>query len=404
MWARQRPRRPRRFDGKLPAEAELVIKPVNEAERHIPLAKNLDDPVFGGGIPEVKGDLSYRIEFTHGRTRDFKVTAFDYPRLERADAKLTYPDYTHLPEKAIKDTRRVSAVEGTSLSYYFFLNKSVTTATLVAKDKSTFPLTPDPGNATIYHAGFTLDESRRYELVLVDDAGRTNRVPPEFVLEALKSQPPELKLASPRGDQRVSPLEEISFEGEASDEFGLGSYVIAYTPAGGETKTVELENCRPREKRQFNFLLAMENLNARPDQLVSYYLWAEDTGPDGKPRRTRATYFAHPAFDEIFREGQPQDPNQTATVLRGKTNSSPGKKQSSAPLGIQTPRDASKPSENTGRYSGRARFPAAGVGAGPFTRRRDEQLKPFVEAAEIRKASGHLGRPRQKFRFAAPPR
>src|SRR5882724_3936828 len=79
-----------RFDAKLPAEAELVIKPVNEAERRIPLAKNLDDPVFGGGIPEVKGDLTYRIEFTHGRTRDFKVTAFDYPRLERADAKLTF--------------------------------------------------------------------------------------------------------------------------------------------------------------------------------------------------------------------------------------------------------------------------------------------------------------------------
>src|SRR5258706_7275768 len=55
-----------RFKGKLPAEAELVIKPRNENERRMPLAKNLDDPVFGGGIPEVKDDLSYHVEFSHG--------------------------------------------------------------------------------------------------------------------------------------------------------------------------------------------------------------------------------------------------------------------------------------------------------------------------------------------------
>ncbi len=393
-----------RFNDKLPADAELVIKPVNEAEQHIPLAKNLGDPVFGGGVPEVKGDLTYRIEFTHGRTRDFKVTAFDYPRLDHADARLTYPEYTHLPEKTVKDTRRVSAVEGTALNYSFFLNKSVTKATLVAKDKSSVPLTPDSTNATIYHSSFTLDESRRYELVLVDDAGRTNRVPPEFVLEALKSQPPELKIASPRGDQRVSPLEEISFEGEASDEFGLSSYGIAYTPANGETKTIELgKNAGPREKRQFNFLLAMENLKAQPDQLVSYYLWADDTGPDGRPRRTTSDiYFAEiRPFDEIFREGQPQDPNQnnnnsqggqgnqseqlaelqkqiisaTWNLKRRETGAKPSAKYKDD---TQVVRDSQQQALDQVRSS-----PAAG----------DERLKPFVEAAEksMEKASGHLG-------------
>jgi hypothetical protein len=296
-----------RFDGRLPAEATLVVKPVNENERRIPLMKNLDDPVFGAGITEVNSDLTYRIEFSSGRTRDFKVTVFDYPRLEHADAKVTYPRYTGLPEKTIQDTRRVSAVEGSSLDYSFFLNKPVASARLVTRDKTVVHLGGDTNNPSVYHTRFTLDQSQRYELVLVDDAGRTNKVPPEFVIEMLKNRPPELKLTFPRGDQRVSPLEEIAFQAEASDDFGLRSYGVAYTLAGKEPKVIELgQSSNAHEKRPFNYLLPLEDLAAQTDQLLSYYVWADDIGPDGSLRRvTSDMFFAEiRPFDEIFREGQ----------------------------------------------------------------------------------------------------
>src|SRR5437667_48974 len=42
-----------RFDGRLPAEATLVIGSTPETLRRVPLVKNLADPVFGGGVPEV---------------------------------------------------------------------------------------------------------------------------------------------------------------------------------------------------------------------------------------------------------------------------------------------------------------------------------------------------------------
>ncbi len=300
-----------RFEGRLPAEAELVLKPVNEPERRTPLTKNLNDPVFGGGIPEVKGDFRYQIDSSNGRTREFKVSVFDYPRLERADAKVTYPAYTGLAEKTIPDTRRVSAVEGSLLDYAFFLNKPVVTAQLVGRDKSVISLT-NGTKAGVFHARFTLDQTRHYQLVLVDEAGRTNKVPPEFVLEALKNQPAGLKVAFPRGDQRVSPLEEIHFQAEASDDFGLGSYGIAYALAGGKPTTVELgHGSKPLEKRNFTYLLPLESLGAQPDQLLSYYLWADDVGPDGRTRRTSSDmYFAEiRPFDEIFREGQSPEDN-----------------------------------------------------------------------------------------------
>ena len=272
-----------RFEGRLPADATLVIQSTNAIEQRMALTKNLSDPVFGGAIPEVKADFKYHIEYAGHSTRDYKVGVFDYPKLDHADAKITYPAYTSLPEKTIKDTRRVSAVEGSSLDYSFFLNKHVASATLVptkkpvivnaetgasstldgplSTNKSRIPLTTDAANATIYHSHFTIDQSQRYELLLVDDAGRTNRIPPEFVIDALKNRPAELKIVTPRGDMRVSPLEEVLFQAEVSDDFGVRSYGIAYQLGDGETKTSRTrQEFRPaREKAIQLFAFAGES-------------------------------------------------------------------------------------------------------------------------------------------------
>ncbi|HKS37242.1 MAG TPA: hypothetical protein VJW76_08645 [Verrucomicrobiae bacterium] len=296
-----------RFDGKVPAEATLVIRPANQNEQRVALTKNLDDPVFGTSIPEINNELTYRIEYGAQETRDFKVSVFEFPRLERADAKLTFPEYTALPEKTIEDTRRVSAVEGTALDYTFHLNKPVRSATLVAKDNSTISLLADTNRPNVYQTGLKLDRSQRYDLVLVDDADRTNKVPPQFVIDVLKNRSPELKFAFPRGDQRVSALEEIAFQAEVSDDFGLRAYGLAYNLAGEETKFVELgQSTTPQEKRQLRHLLPLEDLDAHPDQLLSYYIWADDVAPDGQVRRTSSDMFFAEVrpFEEIFREGQ----------------------------------------------------------------------------------------------------
>src|SRR5262249_20817426 len=158
-------------------------------------------PVFGGSVPEVTGDLFYRIEYANEQTRDFKVTVFEHPRLERADAHLTFPEYTGLPEKTIPDTRRVSAVEGSRLDLTLQLNKQVKSARLVAKDNSTVPLAIETNKPTVSLKSFPVQASKSYELQLVDADGRTNKVPAQFFVEALKNRAPELKLASPRGDQ-----------------------------------------------------------------------------------------------------------------------------------------------------------------------------------------------------------
>ncbi len=250
-----------RFTGPVPADVDLVIGQTPESSRRQPLVKTLADPVFGGNVPEVAEDFVYHVEYTGQRTPDFKVTVFEYPRLERADAELQYPDYTGLAKKRIENTRRLSAVEGTRLDLALQLNKPVASAQLVAKDKSVLPLAVAPNRAMAQLNQFPLQTSQTYQLQLVDAEGRTNKVPAQFVIDVLKNRTPELKLASPRGDWRPSPLEEINFSGTVWDDFGVQKYGLAYTMAGQETKFIELGQPVPgKEKRTFNYLLRLEDL------------------------------------------------------------------------------------------------------------------------------------------------
>ena len=136
---------------------------------------------------------------------------------------------------------------------------------------------------------------------------RTGARAADLVIEVTRNRPPQLKLASPGGDQRFSPIQEISFTGEAWDDFGLRAYGIAWSLGGAEPTLLQLgANVPAKEKRQFSHLLRLEELGAAPDQLVAWFVWADDIGPDGELRRTASDmYFAEVRpFEEIFRQGE----------------------------------------------------------------------------------------------------
>jgi hypothetical protein len=176
-----------------------------------------------------------------------------------------------------------------------------------------------------------LGESLTCEVPLLDAAGRTNKEPAVFVIEVQKNRLPELRLAAPRGDLRPSALEEVRFEGTVWDDFGLPAYGLGYSLVGQETAWLELGRDVPgKEKRSFQHLLRLEDLGVKPDQLVSWFVWADDLGPDGKLRRTTGDLFFGEVrpFEEIYREGQSAG-NQAENESQG---------ESSQPEGNQTAR------------------------------------------------------------------
>jgi len=302
-----------RFDGQLPQEVKLLIGPSPDDTQEILLKRSLEDPVFGGIISEVKDDMLYHIEYANKRTRDYKITVYEYPMLQRADANIVYPSYTNLPDKVIKDTLQIGVLEGSQVTLAFTLNKTVDTARLVTKDGEALDLTMGSENPNIYTTNLSPTESRRYELKLLDSQGLANKVPPRFIIDVHKNLPPELRPTFPNRDLEASPLEEVAFEAEVSDDFGITAHGLNYTLAGTSSKDINLgQSVSSNKKQKTEYLLELEEYNAQPDQLLTYSFWAEDVGPDGNIRRTSSDlYFIEiRPFEEIFRENQSfQDQN-----------------------------------------------------------------------------------------------
>ncbi len=303
-----------KFKGQTPGAVQLVYKPENGPEQRVSMARSLSDPLFGFTLPELQEKTAYRIEYDGQRSRDFTAKVFEFPELKRADADLKYPVYTGMAPQKLEDTRRLTAVEGTDVRYSFYFNKPVKSARLRGTNDVAITLTNAAANPVNYTSDFQLAESGTYKLELVDEDGRTNKVMPEFVFVALANQKPKLKFQAPRGDQRVSSLQEVRFDATTEDDFGLADYGLAYTMAGGQTEFLSLGSSsnavrgmisKPNEAKNFSWLLAMEKLATEPGQLVSYYLWADDLGPDGKVRRSESDMFFAEVrpFEEIFRQG-----------------------------------------------------------------------------------------------------
>ncbi len=296
-----------RFDGRMPLEATLLLNESDGGQARIPLTKNLDDPVFGGIIEQVSSETIYRIEYAGKVTRDYRISTFEHPSLEEVDAHIVYPSYTNLPEKLVKDTRQLSVAEGSQITLTFTLNKPVATASLTSKEKPALDLTVDSEYPNVYTAAIIPTEDQRYELHLVDAQGHANKMPPRFTIDVHKNMPAELRPTFPNRDVAVSPLEELSLEAEVSDDFGLTGYGVSYTVAGTQSSEIILsEPGLLTGKQQIQHLLALEELKVQPDQLLTYYFWADDVGPDGRPRRAYSDmYFAEVRhFEEIFRESQ----------------------------------------------------------------------------------------------------
>ncbi len=297
-----------RFEGQLPSEANLDLKTGEGDTQRFQMAPGVDSNLFLARVPSISDSGTYQIQYDDELTPEFKVSVFTVPALEQADAHITYPNYTNIEKKIVQDTRRVSVVQGSTVQWLFRLNKDVASAELRAEDGTVTQLAAIDG-AAVQGATLKANKSQKFTLHLKDADGRENKFPPDIRMSVVENRRPDLKLAFPGKDRPVSPLEEMMVEAKVSDDYGLDSFGVIYSLVGQDEQTVKLgEAAEPKIKHTATHEISLEQLKAEPDQLVSYYFFADDRGPDGAVRRTLSDmYFAEVRqFEQIFRQGQQQ--------------------------------------------------------------------------------------------------
>jgi len=272
------------------------------------MSRSLDDPLFAVRLPEVVAPLSYRVRAGRLVSETFTLAVFEYPRLERLDARLVYPEYTGLSPRDLADVRTLSAVEGTTIELLCRLNKPVAKAQWTTEGEPPVELRPDAADPTMWRGELRAVTSRRLSLVLRDAEGRANTQPAELTVQVVPNQPAVVKALFPTRDVDVSPLEELDVQAQVYDDFGVPRAGLTFSLAGQPPVEVPLaSDLAGQSRQQVASTIACETLNAQPDQLLAWYFWADDIGPDGQPRRAMGEmYFAEVRrFEEVFRQADP---------------------------------------------------------------------------------------------------
>jgi hypothetical protein len=239
-----------RFRDELPGRVSLQYTPTGQKPEALPFEKSLDDPVFGARLARVMADLEYVVRYDAQETRRYKVTVFDLPALVRSDLVVEQPEYTGKPKERLENAYDVTVVEGSRVTIECRVNKPLASAALVRKNGERVPLSVDPQDQQRWTVTLSPEKSERFTLALADDRERKNRDPDQFRIDVVRNQPPNLQLAFPGRDIRVSPLEELALEGRVSDDYGLDEFGVVLTVAGRDPVVVPLGKDIPSGKPQ----------------------------------------------------------------------------------------------------------------------------------------------------------
>jgi hypothetical protein len=295
-----------RFPGAVPSRATLVVRRAGKPVERIEMTRNLEDPVFGAMTPPLAADrVEYFVEHAGGRSRRYRVTVYDLPEVERVDVRVAYPRQPGAPEAAHRDVRHVAVARGARVTVEVHLLRPASAVRLAGAGAPPVRLEAADRKGRLFRGVVEPDRTRPYEIAIADPAGRPARDAPRLTLEVHENAPARVALTFPGRDARVSALEEVSIEAKITDDVGVVAWGLAYR-LGAEEKELPLGRpaAAPREATA-KHLLALEALGARPGDVLTYHVWADDAGPDGKVRRARSDlrFLDVRPFEERFREG-----------------------------------------------------------------------------------------------------
>ena len=296
------------FSGRAPASAMVIYKTADK-ESKFPMNVGLDETVFSALIPKVVSDGDYHITFENAQSNDFKIAVFEYPRLVQADATINAPDYLEEEPRDVTDTRKITVMEGSRVDWNLTLNKPVLMGELYGEDEVSIPLKPSKDDPSVLFASHVPKQTQRYRVHLIDNDDRANQRPPWITVNVKENTPPKLKLTFPGRDFDVSAVQELPFEAEVWDDVSVEKSGITYQMNDREDSiTLSKERLAGGKKHPILTLVSIEDLEAKPRDLISYHFWAEDIDKEGNVRRTTSDLFFAEVryFEEILREGQPQ--------------------------------------------------------------------------------------------------
>jgi hypothetical protein len=229
---------------------------------------------YQADVARVERSFRYRVVAGGAISSEYEVTALVPPRLEAIDLRYEYPSFTHLPPRDERDAGDIYAPAGTPVRLRARADKPVASGTIAISGGNTVALSKV--DARTFESTLTLDKDGAYRVALADADGlRADSV--EYFIRLVTDRPPEIHLVRPAGDQRITPLEEVTIEARADDDYGVAHMDLVYSVAGGAEHVVPFSSLTGTETARVGTrIIAAEDLGVKPGDVISYYARARD--------------------------------------------------------------------------------------------------------------------------------
>src|SRR5471032_1832311 len=219
------------------------------------------------GVPET---LAYYVEAGGVKSDTYKMTVIDLPNVKKIKVTYHYPSWLGIKDAVEDPGGDLRAVEGTHAEVAVETDKTLSNGVLVLDDGSKVPLKLGAAGLS---ASVPIQKDGLYHIAAIEN-GEDVRLSEDYFIEAMKDHPPEVKITRPGRDFKASPIEEVSVQVEAKDDFGLKSVELHYSVNGAPEKIVAMQ--AGAKTSTGNTTIALEDFKVEPGDVVSLYAVAKD--------------------------------------------------------------------------------------------------------------------------------
>ncbi|HVS12176.1 MAG TPA: hypothetical protein VMS76_20105 [Planctomycetota bacterium] len=127
---------------------------------------------------------------------------------------------------------------------------------------------------------------------LADEDGLRSDDRTEYYIRLMDDRPPDVRILRPSADQSITPLEEVTIEARADDDYGIGRFELVYSVGGGRERAVPFHRADAEGILQVGSrVLAAEELGVKPGDVIAYYARAWDVGRGKRPTLAQSDIF-----------------------------------------------------------------------------------------------------------------
>jgi hypothetical protein len=281
---------------------QLAIRRGNAtAWEHIPMVASGDSAHFTLRLFDIAERTEYYVESNGVRSGMFRIDVANLPFVKKIDLEYRYPGYTGMPSETIADGGDIAAPRGTTVIVHASTTMPVKGGRLIIEGKQ--PTAMVLGGDGSLTAPIQVTANGFYKLELQTENGEFIPGSLDYTIDVLDDRPPTISFEKPGRDTKVTAVDEVFTQVQATDDYGVSNIDLFYSVNGGPEKSVALHSGGKRLREVVaGHTFFLEELGLKAGDLVSYYARAKDNGGSGSEAKTDIYFMSVRPFDQTYKE------------------------------------------------------------------------------------------------------